>query len=55
MYLGIGFSDYLSKPFQPEKLEEMLLDYLPKEKIVAVDVSDLPKKRDKIWNLFFIQ
>ncbi|MDD6306749.1 MAG: hypothetical protein PUA75_07345 [Clostridiales bacterium] len=50
MYLDIGFSDYLSKPFQPEKLEEMLLQYLPKEKVVAVDTSDLPKKkkRDKI-------
>lgn len=50
MYLDIGFSDYLSKPFQPEKLEEMLLEYLPKEKVVAVDASDLPKKRDKILN-----
>lgn len=50
MYLDIGFSDYLSKPFQPEKLEEMLLEYLSKEKVVAVDTSDLPKKRDKILN-----
>ena len=47
MYLGIGFSDYLSKPFQPEKLEEMLLEYLPKEKIIAVDASDLPKKKKR--------
>ncbi len=50
MYLDIGFSDYLSKPFQPEKLEEMLLEYLPKEKVVAVDASNLLKKRDKILN-----
>ena len=50
MYLDIGFSDYLSKPFQPEKLEEMILEYLPKEKVVAVDTSALPKKRDKIVN-----
>ena len=28
----------------------MLLEYLPKEKVVAVDTSDLPKKRDKILN-----
>ena len=47
MYLDIGFSDYLSKPFQPEKLEEMLLEYLPKEKIVAVDASDFPKKKKR--------
>lgn len=50
MYLDIGFSDYLSKPFQPEKLEEMILEYLPKEKIVAVDMPALPKKRDKTLN-----
>ena len=52
MYLDIGFSDYLSKPFQPEKLEEMILEYLPKEKVVAVDTSNLPKKkkRDEIMN-----
>ena len=50
MYLDIGFSDYLSKPFQPEKLEEMILEYLPKEKVVAVDASSLPKKKDKLLN-----
>lgn len=52
MYLDIGFSDYLSKPFQSEKLEEMLKEYLPKEKVIAVDSSDFhkKKKRDKIMN-----
>ena len=30
-YLGIGFSDYLSKPVQAQKLEAMILKYLPEE------------------------
>ena len=53
MYLDIGFSDYLSKPFQPEKLEEMILEYLPKEKVVAVDTSELPKKKKRNMILNF--
>ncbi len=30
-YLNAGFEDYLSKPIEPEKLEDMLITYLPKE------------------------
>ena len=30
-YIGIGFSDYLSKPVQAPKLESMILKYLPEE------------------------
>ena len=30
-YLGIGFSDFLSKPVQAPKLEAMILKYLPEE------------------------
>ncbi len=33
-YLVEGFDDYLSKPIDPLKLEDMLLRYLPKDKIV---------------------
>ena len=32
-YLAAGFDDYLTKPIDSAKLEEMLLQYLPKEKI----------------------
>ncbi|MBQ7679013.1 MAG: response regulator [Butyrivibrio sp.] len=32
-YLAEGFDDYLSKPIDATKLEKMLLDYLPDEKI----------------------
>lgn len=30
-YLKEGFDDYLSKPISPEKLDKMILQYLPKE------------------------
>lgn len=32
-YLAAGFDNYLTKPINPDKLEEMLIEYLPKEKI----------------------
>jgi signal transduction histidine kinase/CheY-like chemotaxis protein/HPt (histidine-containing phosphotransfer) domain-containing protein len=33
MFLREGFSDYLSKPIEPRSLEEMLIKYLPSEKV----------------------
>lgn len=36
MYLGAGFTDYLSKPVDGEKLERMLCGMLPKEKVERV-------------------
>ncbi len=32
-YIAEGFDNYLTKPINPDKLEEMLLEYLPKEKL----------------------
>lgn len=32
-YLATGFDNYLTKPINPNKLEEILLEYLPKEKV----------------------
>lgn len=40
MYLREGFHSFLSKPINPEKLEAMLLDLLPDEKIVLCEISD---------------
>ncbi|MCR5720468.1 MAG: response regulator, partial [Lachnospiraceae bacterium] len=34
-YLAAGFDDYLTKPIESDKLESMLIDYLPKELIEA--------------------
>lgn len=33
MYLEAGFADFLAKPVKPEKLEKMLMDMLPSEKV----------------------
>ncbi len=43
-YLEEGFDDYLTKPINSMKLENMLIDYLPEEKIIRVgsDAQILP-------------
>lgn len=33
MYLSEGFHDFLSKPIKTEKLEKMIMEYLPEEKV----------------------
>lgn len=33
-YIGVGFDDYLSKPINMDKLEKMLIHYIPKDLIV---------------------
>ena len=58
-YLAAGFDNYLTKPINPDKLEEMLLEYLPKEKVsansqAAVEVpiqTEPPKINYKLLNV----
>lgn len=40
MYLNEGFDDYLSKPVNPAKLEEMIRRYLPEEYLEEQDQND---------------
>lgn len=39
-YIEAGFTDYLSKPIETERLSEILLKYLPKELIVYEEPAD---------------
>ena len=48
MYLSAGFTDYLSKPVDGEKLEKMLYDLLPKEKLKkAEEVVKTPERKHR--------
>ncbi len=63
MYIDAGFADYLTKPLDSEKLEQMLKEYLPSDKIVYKDepapdeedeyeeLSDIEKKLSEIDGL----
>ena len=47
-YLNAGFDDYLTKPVEPEKLEDMLIKYLPEEKLQAAADNDAAGKQSAI-------
>ena len=40
-YIAAGFDNYLTKPLNPDKLEEMLLSYLPKEKVAEISSDNV--------------
>ena len=45
-YIAAGFDDYLAKPINSGKLEDMLLAYLPKEKIKEAEASEGAEEDD---------
>ena len=45
MYMNAGFDNYLTKPIDSMKLEEMLVAYLPKEKISYMKEAPEPEKK----------
>ena len=47
-YLAAGFDDYLSKPIDAVKLEEMMIRYLPQEKILAPDNDTEPEQNTSL-------
>ena len=47
MYLDAGFTDYLSKPVDGAKLERMLMDFLPEDKILMSEVDPSAKNMKK--------
>ena len=40
MYINAGFDDYITKPIDPDRLESLLLQYLPKGKIAPATGED---------------
>ncbi len=48
-YIAAGFDDYLTKPIDAVMLENMLLEYLPKERIEAPSKEDGKKKAAAAW------
>jgi len=59
MYLEAGFDDYMSKPIDGRKLEELLAKYLPEEKVIfsaedenAAEYEDLQEAAEEEIPLF---
>ena len=50
MYLSEGFDEFLSKPIMPEKLESLLFDMLPKDKLKEKpkDSESVEEKREEV-------
>lgn len=46
IYENLGFADYLAKPVQSDRLEQLLMDYLPSDLIIPVE--DNPATKNKI-------
>ena len=46
-YLSEGFDDYLTKPIEADRLEEMLIKYIPKEKVVLSESDNEPHEEEK--------
>ncbi len=47
MYMEAGFDDYMTKPIEAAKLEEMIYSYLPEDKIKDVNSSVSDSKSEK--------
>lgn len=52
MYLDYGFTDYISKPIEGNKLERMLINYLPSE--LVHKTSELEASNKEVYNEAFI-
>ncbi len=49
MYLGFGFNDYVSKPIQADKLDALLLQYLPRNLVYMDGEQDRKDEDELIW------
>ncbi len=46
-YINEGFDAYLTKPIDPAMLEEMILRFLPKDKVIQMTREDVDKNKGK--------
>lgn len=46
-YLQEGFEDYLTKPIEPEKLEDMMIKHLPKELVYLSEDTEPDKENEQ--------
>lgn len=53
-YIGEGFVDYLSKPVDSGKLEKMLIEYLPPDKVILPDDPNFAPTTMKSANTNFL-
>jgi response regulator RpfG family c-di-GMP phosphodiesterase len=49
-YLHEGFRDYLSKPIDPDRLEEMMIEYLPKEKTEKSATDEIKDVKNDLFS-----
>lgn len=49
-YLDAGFEDYLTKPIEPEKLEDMMIKYLPKELVYLSSDQEEENEEDDTFD-----
>lgn len=50
-FLNEGFKDFLSKPIIPERLDEILISYLPQEMVKIGDVEKIDSPKEGTTNL----
>ena len=51
-YLSAGFDDYLTKPVDPDQLENALISFLPPEKVRLYDTNSSPDAKEPSENQF---
>lgn len=49
MYLNEGFDGFLSKPVNPEKMEKMIMQFLPEEKVVLGGAESVSHEEETVW------